>query len=113
MSSNNNSPQSAKEKKESKFSIVSGKINRKDVISIFMHLQQLDKAGINILDSVSDLRDSTDSEKIRDLMQEIYDEINSGSMLSQALAKRPKSFDSTFIGLIESGERTGKLYVKK
>lgn len=99
---------SYKEKSKS-FSAFTGKIKGKDLITIFVHFDQLEKAGIPILESISDLRDDTDSEKIRNLMNSIYEHVENGLMLSQALEKFPKVFDEIFVGLVRVGESTGSL----
>ena len=47
---------------------------------------------------------------MRNLVQDIYDDVKSGKMLSQAMANHPETFDEVFIGLISAGEKTGKLH---
>jgi type IV pilus assembly protein PilC len=92
-----------------KGSIFSGNISTKDIISMFIHLEQLDKAGVPIIDSISDLKESSDSFKIKNLMHEVHESIKKGSLLSESLAKHPKVFSPTYVGLINSGEKTGNL----
>ncbi|MES2677493.1 MAG: type II secretion system F family protein [Pseudomonadota bacterium] len=87
-----------------------GKLSNKQMISMFSHLEQLDKAGVSIIDAISDVKDSAESIKIRNLMQEIYESLRNGSMLSDAFAKHPNIFSRVFIGLISTGERTGNLH---
>ncbi len=93
-----------------KNTVFGGSLNTKQVITIFAHLEQLDKAGVSIIDSIADLKDSADSIKIRNLMQEIYESLRNGSMLSEAFAKHPKIFPDIFVGLIGTGEKTGNLH---
>lgn len=96
----------AKQKRASVFSSV----KLKDKIMLCIHLEQLDRAGVPILESLSDIRESSESPKLRDIMTEVYEAVKSGEMLSMALSHHPKIFDSVFIGLIEAGESTGSLY---
>lgn len=93
-----------------KTSVFGGNLNAKQLIALFTHLEQLDKAGVSIIDSISDLKDSADSIKVRNLMQEIYESLKNGSMLSEAFAKHPKVFPDIFVGLIATGEKTGNLH---
>ncbi len=86
-----------------------GSISTKDMIAMFVHLEQLDKAGISIIDSVSDLRDTSDSQKIKSLMHEVYESIKNGNLFSESLAKHPHIFSQVYIGLISTGEKTGNL----
>jgi len=85
------------------------RIREKDLISIFIHLEQLDKAGVPIVDSISDLKDTADSIKVRNLMHEIHESIKKGSLFSESLANHPEIFSGVYIGLIAAGEKTGKL----
>jgi len=82
----------------------------KDLIMMCMHLEQLDKAGVPLHESLSDLRDTTDSVRLRDVLTTVYESLKSGKILSVALAEHPRIFNHVFIGLISASERTGKLY---
>ncbi len=87
-----------------------GKLSTKELITLFSHLEQLDKAGISVVDAIADVKDSAESVKIKNLMQEIYEALRNGSMLSETFAKHSNIFSSVFIGLIATGERTGNLH---
>jgi type IV pilus assembly protein PilC len=84
-------------------------IKSKDLISVFVHLEQLEKAGVSIIDSISDLKDTADSTRVKNLMHEIHDSIKNGSLFSESLAKHPDIFSQTYVGLISMGEKTGNL----
>jgi len=84
-------------------------INSSELVTIFIHLEQLDKAGVSIIDSIQDLKETTDSTKVKNLMQEIYESIKNGSLFSESLSKRPDVFKPTYVGLIAMGEKTGNL----
>jgi type IV pilus assembly protein PilC len=84
-------------------------ITTQELISIFIHLEQLDRAGVSIIDAIQDLRDTTDSSAIKSVMQEIYESIKNGNMFSESIAKRSDIFKSTYVGLIAMGEKTGTL----
>jgi len=84
-------------------------IKTKDIISIFVHLEQLERAGVSIVDSIADLRDTADNKNVKNLMHEVGESIKKGSMFSDSLAKRPDIFNPVHIGLIMMGEKTGNL----
>jgi type IV pilus assembly protein PilC len=94
------------EKKQDSFSFLS-RVKQRDLVSTFIHLEQLDKAGISIIDSIQDLKDTSDNPRIKSLMHEIYDLIKNGSLLSESLSKYPDIFKSVYVGLIATGEKTG------
>ncbi len=85
------------------------RIKTKDLVTMFIHLEQLDKAGVPIVDSISDLKDTSDSTKVRNLMHEIHESIKKGSLFSESLARHPEIFSTVYVGLIAAGEKTGKL----
>lgn len=92
-----------------KFSFIGGLTN-KDLITFFTHLEQLDSAGVSIIDSLYDIKSSNSYPQIiKNLVQEIYEAVKNGSLLSEALEKHPKIFTDVFIGLISNGEKTGNL----
>lgn len=84
-------------------------VGLRELIIFCVHMEQLERAGVPILDALADLRDSSDSEKLRELMTKIYDEVKGGKMLSEALGMYPKTFSDVFTGLINAGERTGNM----
>jgi type IV pilus assembly protein PilC len=86
-----------------------GKVKPKDLIVLCIHLEQLERAGVPLLDAIADLRDTTDSNRLRDLLSDVYEQVKSGVLLSQAMAKYPKVFDTVFVGLVKAGEETGQL----
>lgn len=85
------------------------RIKARDMIQMFVHLEQLQKAGVPLLEALSDLRDTTDSARLRDIVTDINAEVSAGSSFSNALAKHPRVFEPIFISLINSGEETGNL----
>ena len=86
-----------------------GKISTKELIMLCVHLEQLNKAGVPLLDALADMRDSADSPAFRDVMADIYEQVKGGEMLSQAMGRRPDIFNEVFIGLISAGEKTGNM----
>ncbi len=97
----------AKIQKESSF--LARKVSTKDLVTFCIHLEQLEKAGVPMLEALEDLRDSTDSIALKEILSTIYDDVSSGEVLSSALSKHPKTFNDVFIGLVAAGEKTGNL----
>ncbi len=90
-------------------SFLQQKIRPKDLITIFVHLEQLSNAGISIIDAISDLKETADTPQIKNLMQELHESIKNGHLFSESLAKHPETFNHTYVGLIAMGEKTGNL----
>lgn len=85
------------------------KITTRDLSQIFIHLEQMQDAGVPLLDALGDIRDSTDNSRLRDMMSEINRDVSEGSALSEAMARHPRIFTNIFISLVEAGERSGNL----
>lgn len=94
--------------RSSRFSF-GGSIRIRELIIFCVHMEQLERAGVPLLDSLADLRDTADSPAARDLLSDIYERVKSGNLLSAALEKHPKVFDKVFVGLVKAGEETGQL----
>ena len=91
------------------FQLGKKKITLRDVIQLFVQMEQMQSAGVPLLDSLSDVRDSTENDQLRDIMSEIYRDVSDGSALSEAMAKHEKTFKPLYISLIEAGEETGDM----
>jgi len=85
------------------------KIKLRDVIQLFVQLEQMQSAGVPLLDALSDVRDSTEHDGLRDIMSEIFRDVSDGAALSEAMNKHPKVFKPLYISLVEAGEETGDL----
>jgi type IV pilus assembly protein PilC len=97
-----------KEKKQRKANRFSS-ITHKDMIIFCMHLGQLNRAGVPLLEALADVRDSVESPKMRDIIAGVYEAVKGGVLFSDALSAYPKEFDEIFVGLIKAGEKTGDL----
>lgn len=84
-------------------------ITRRELITFCFHLEQLSSAGVPIIESLTDLRDSLDNPRFREVLAGLIESVEGGKTLSQAMGEHPQVFDSVFISLIRAGEETGKL----
>ncbi len=89
--------------------VFSGAVKIRDLVQMFVHLEQLQKAGVPLMDALSDIRDTTESPKLRDVMTDIYREVAEGNSFSNALSRHPTVFEKIFVSLISAGEETGNL----
>jgi type IV pilus assembly protein PilC len=85
------------------------KIRTRDLIQFFMHLEQLQAAGVPMLDSLADVRDSADNQTLKDIMTDVHRSVSDGSSLSESLGNYPKVFANLYVSLIKAGEDTGDL----
>lgn len=100
----------SREQKENRLlTLLSKSIRARDLIELCIHLEQLEKVGVPILDSLSDIRDSTESPRMRDVLNDVCRDVGNGKLLSEALAMHPAVFNQVFVGLIAAGEQTGNM----
>jgi len=85
------------------------RIKIKDMIVLCMHLEQLSRAGVPVHEAIADVRDSTDSIKMRDIMTDVLEKVKNGSAFSEALSTYPRVFNEIFVGLVAAGEKNGNL----
>lgn len=85
------------------------RVRRSDLINFCFYMEQLSGAGVPMLETLADLRDSLDHPRFREIVADLIESIEGGLQLSQAMAKHPDTFDSTFISLIAAGEHSGKI----
>lgn len=90
-------------------SFLAPKIQGRDLIQLCMHLEQLQAAGVPLLDGLEDVRDSTDQMRLKDLMTEVVRDVSEGNALSASFGRHPKVFDHIFVSLIAAGEESGNL----
>lgn len=84
-------------------------IPRRDLINFCFHLQQMTQAGVPLLDTLRDLRESLENPQFSDVVAHLIESIEGGQTLSQAMALHPQVFSHVFISLMEAGEASGKL----
>ena len=85
------------------------KITRRQLIVLFMYLEQMAEAGISILDTLIEMRNSETSDVMRLMLSSLVDDISSGLTLSSAMAEHPVIFTELMINLVKAGEKTGNM----
>ncbi|NQZ13669.1 MAG: type II secretion system F family protein [Alphaproteobacteria bacterium] len=85
------------------------KVKIRDIIQFYLHLKQMQGAGIPILESLADIRDTTDNDTFRDVMAEAYRDVSEGAAFSEAMEKHPKIFNNLQVSLMASGEKSGNI----
>ncbi len=85
------------------------RISPKDMVIFSRQFAVLISANVAMVQSLRVLIDQISNPKLKTMVSEIADEVDSGSRLSEALAKRPKIFSHFYISVIKAGETSGKL----
>ena len=86
-----------------------GSVPRREIIHFCFHLELLIRAGVPILEGLSDLRDTLENPRFREVVAGLVESIEGGQKLSAAMDEQPKVFNKVFVNLIRAGESTGRL----
>ena len=87
----------------------SRRVTRQELITFCFHLSQLLKAGVNIIEALTDLRDTVDNPGFRQVVAGLIEDIEGGLRLSEAMTNHPYIFDAVFVALVSAGEQSGQL----
>jgi type IV pilus assembly protein PilC len=84
-------------------------IPRPELINFCFHLEQLARSGVPLLDGLTDLRDSIEHPRFREVVAVLIENIEGGQTLSQAMETHPDVFSQVVVNLIRAGESSGQL----
>ncbi|MDR1996296.1 type II secretion system F family protein [Azonexus sp.] len=84
-------------------------VPRPELINFCFHLEQLTRAGVPILDGLTDLRDSIEHPHFREVVAVLIENIEGGQTLSQAMETHPDVFSQVLVNLVRAGENSGQL----
>jgi type IV pilus assembly protein PilC len=73
------------------------------------HLEIMTKAGLSIINCLNVLSAEIENPKLKKVVIEIKNEVETGKQLSEVLAKYPKIFPPIYVSMIAAGEVAGKL----
>ncbi len=86
-----------------------GRVTTKHLTAFTRQLATLVEAGLPIMRSLTILTEQVESPMLRLTIEEIMKDIESGSSLSDALARHPKIFDKLYVNMVRAGEIGGVL----
>lgn len=94
---------------ESKFLMLIAPIGAKDLVIFARQFSVMISANVPVVESLLVLVDQTNNISLKNMLSEVAFEVDGGSFLSDAFARRPKIFTDFFVNIIRSGESSGKL----
>ena len=94
-------------RKKKSFTI--GRISTKQLCTFTRQLSTLQDAGLPILRSLKILEGQCKPGVLKNALQDVVEDIESGQTLSEAFAKHPKAFDRLYCNMIKAGEAGGAL----
>lgn len=97
----------AKGKRKKSFAI--GKVSAKHLTLFTRQLSTLQDAGLPLLRSLKILENQQKPGVLKNALMDVIEDIESGSTLSEAMAKHPKAFDRLYCNMVKAGEAGGAL----
>jgi type IV pilus assembly protein PilC len=94
---------------EGKLLLYINKIKQKDLVMFFRQFAVMIEANVTIVESLKTLVDQTKNISLQKLISDLAYDVDSGYLLSDAMAKRSDIFSEFYINIIRSGETSGKL----
>jgi type IV pilus assembly protein PilC len=98
-----------KEKKGKTFTI--GGVSQKQLCTFTRQFSVLQDAGLPVLRSLRILKNQLKPGVLKNALIDVVDDVESGSALSEALARHPKVFDRLYVNMVRAGEVGGALEV--
>ncbi len=94
-----------------KIEITKQKVKRQEIMHFSRQIGAFVRAGIPIVDAIQTVREGTENDRFRDVLQDIAEQIQTGTPFSEALARHRDVFPNYYIGILRSAEITGQLDV--
>lgn len=79
------------------------------LITLFTHLEHMEKAGVPLRQSLEAARTDADDSGLRRVLSWMAEDVRAGSKLSEAMAAHGAFFDPVTVRLIAAGEKAGRL----
>lgn len=89
--------------------VLGGRVSTRDLILFCRQVASMIRAGVPILQALQALAKQVDKPAFQKLLQSVTYDIESGESLSNALAKHPTIFSIFFLGVVRTGEVSGRL----
>ncbi|BAF72621.1 type II secretion system F family protein [Sulfurovum sp. NBC37-1] len=85
------------------------KIPINDKISTIRQIAVMTDAGIPITDTLEDVADNTDNQKLKEIYNKMHSDINAGNSMSDAMEPYIDEFGQVALAMTQLGERTGNI----
>jgi type IV pilus assembly protein PilC len=102
-------PSRVRKKAKPLFGNTGSKISAKDIAVFTRQLATMLNSGIPLVQSFTIIAQAAENPRMKKLITDIRNDVESGTTLSEAFGKHPVYFDELYVNLVESGESAGVL----
>src|SRR4051794_23322803 len=99
----------AKKKKGKPFTI--GGVSMKKLCQFTRQFSTLQDAGLPVLRSLRILQGQMKKGVLKNALEDVVEDVESGATLSEAFSKHPKCFDRLYVNMVKAGEAGGALEI--
>jgi type IV pilus assembly protein PilC len=85
------------------------KVKPKSLQIFARQLATMIEAGVSVVAALVTLEEQTDDQYLRTVIADVRSDVESGVILSRAMARHPKVFNRLFVSMVEAGESSGTL----
>jgi type IV pilus assembly protein PilC len=85
------------------------KLARNDVIQFSTQLAIMVETGVTLTDALQCIAAQAEKPQLRQLVQDLSQQVQNGSDFSSSLARHPRTFPQLYISLIRASEKSGML----
>jgi len=85
------------------------RISKKDIVNFSRQLALMFKAKIPLVQSLHSIAEQTKNPSLREKILSLSQEVEAGTLFSQALAAYPNLFSTFYVSMVKSGEASGTL----
>lgn len=85
------------------------RVRRSDVIQIATQLSIMIETGVTITEALDCIVAQSERPRVKQLLEDVSQQVHGGSDFSSALARHPRSFPRLFVALVKASEKSGML----
>lgn len=97
------------DKSPSRFFSVSGKVSSRELCTFCRQFAILVESGTSIVDSLNILKRQSYSGYLKKVLEQVFEDVKAGKLLSEALRKHKKTFPNFFVSMMRIGEISGQI----
>jgi type IV pilus assembly protein PilC len=97
--------------KKARKAVFMGRVKHKQLTQFTQQLSVLMDAGLPVVRSLKILANQMRPSLLKNIASEVAEDVETGSSLSEALNKHPKTFDKLYVNMVKAGEAGGVLDV--
>lgn len=86
-----------------------GRVSGRDIALMTRQMAVLLRAGMPVLEALNALIDQTSRMRLRAIIYEVRDKVNSGNTFGDSLAGHPRVFSDLYVNMVRAGEVSGTL----